>query len=137
MLHRHRKAGLHCTPIKSSGGHDTPAAAASAGGETVTTQPQMQQHTQQPQSGYANQPVVPPQPIYSAPHQEYYPQQVPQQAPSPLSAHDTGNSIQQQNIQHHQVTPLPGQGIYEVHGKSGHFQGPYETHGHSAQQPAQ
>ncbi|KAI1855590.1 hypothetical protein JX265_005993 [Neoarthrinium moseri] len=129
MLHRHRKAGLHCMPVHS-GAHNASAAPVPApvAGEKVHAQAQVQpqqqypqQYTapqgyaQQPQSGYAAQPT-PPQQAYGVAQHQY-----PQQAPSPLSAQPTGNSYQQTTAQH---PPVPGQG-------------PYETHGHSVQPPAQ
>ncbi|KAK9779664.1 hypothetical protein SCAR479_03271 [Seiridium cardinale] len=131
MLHRHRKAGLHCTPVALSN-----AQVATASGEKVGTQPQTQPqvqqhqqqnlpplgHPQQPQPSYTGQPTPPAQQVYGAPQQQYYPQQIPQQAPSPLSAQPTGLSVQQQPVQHQTAHPAPG---------------PYETHGQSVQHSGQ
>ncbi|ORY70205.1 uncharacterized protein BCR38DRAFT_319823, partial [Pseudomassariella vexata] len=100
-VHRHRKAGLHNTPVASTTAHKgAPAAtAASAGGEKIQMQPQSQPYSQQtPGTSQAQgfpqhsaQSPSPSQQVYTAPQQQFYPQQV----PSPLSAQQTGSSFQQ------------------------------------------
>ncbi|KAI0126866.1 hypothetical protein BJ170DRAFT_421668 [Xylariales sp. AK1849] len=126
MLHRHRKAGLHCMPTGSSTGPKGAAPAAHVGGEKVDTQshvqpqqtyPQQNVSPQQPQPGYTGQPTPPSQQVYGDPQQQYYPQQVPQQTPSPLSTQPTSGSYQQPPIQHQPMPVHPGQGPYEAHGQ--------------------
>ncbi|KAH8682277.1 hypothetical protein BX600DRAFT_505882 [Xylariales sp. PMI_506] len=105
MLHRHRKAGLHCMPAGSAA-----AAAAVTTESKLEAQPQVQQpqvaqghpvypqqymppqgYEQQTPVTYAAQPGVSVQGTPSpAP---YVQQQVPQPSPSPVSAQPTGTSF--------------------------------------------
>ena len=113
MLHRHRAAGLHCSP----------GAAASAGmgpGEKLQMQPQqpamynnggMAMPQQQP--GY-----MPQQPyVQGAPVAGYY-QQVP--SPAPLSSQPTGGSYVQVPVQaqHTGGVPPPMPGHQQLYGNA-------------------
>ncbi|KAM0335375.1 hypothetical protein ACHAQA_000420 [Verticillium albo-atrum] len=136
MLHRHRKAGLHCTPHDAGNSHGTvsnektaaaqasyqpvnPGAppyaqqdAAFGNGQQHQTQPQAPQQQQQQQMyNPAAQQQVPPQTQQG----QFYP---PQQVPTPLSAQHTGGSFVQMNPQQHQhqQPPMPAN-AHEVAGQ--------------------
>lgn len=153
MVHRHRKAGLHCNPIQSSAGHQQPAiplnttsnnaekTGAQAHSHAYQQQQQPQQTAapsyvqQQPQATYVPSPTPPAAAGYTSPPQQHQQQQysqqqqVPQQqAPSPLSLQPTGNSIQHQ--QYSQYSTQNAQGPpYEAPVQHPNH-GPYEAQGH-------
>ncbi|KAK6214127.1 hypothetical protein LQW54_004729 [Pestalotiopsis sp. IQ-011] len=149
MVHRHRKAGLHCNPIHSPAGHQQPAIpltnnAEKTGGQAHSHAYQQQQPQQaaapnyvqqQPQATYAPSPTPPTAAGYSSPtqqqqySQQQQQQQVPQQqAPSPLSLQPTGNSIQHQQYSQYS-TQNPQGPPYEAPVQHPN-NGPYEAQGH-------
>ncbi|KAK3694781.1 hypothetical protein B0T22DRAFT_81587 [Podospora appendiculata] len=112
MLHRHRAAGLHCSPGTPPG----PANGGSAA-EKPAVFPTYQQQAPQPAPAYmpAQQPYAVPQqlqpqpqyPQYPQPQQQYYAQQ--QQTPAPLLPQQTGGSFVPQQQPQQQQPPLPMQ----------------------------
>ncbi|KAK3336632.1 hypothetical protein B0T19DRAFT_437373 [Cercophora scortea] len=109
MLHRHRAAGLHCTPGTPPGPANGGAAA-----EKPAVFPNYPQQVPQPAPAYmaAQQPYAVPQqpqyPQYQQPQQQYYAQ--PQQTLAPLAPQQTGGSfVPQQQPQQQQQPPLPMQ----------------------------
>lgn len=135
QVHRHRAAGLHCTPMSATGHHgatNTPTISAPTqvekgqmGSQAQPVYQQQQQQQQQPvqaqhfvqqsHAGVPPQPTPPPQ-AHAAPQQQLYPQQ----AASPLASQPTGGSYQPPQ---YTQPSMPGQP-----------QGPpYEAHGHPTQ----
>lgn len=134
-VHRHRAAGLHCTPASAATGHHgaatTPTNSAPSqiekGRMETQAQPVYQQQQQQQQQPVpTQQPFVqqshaavpsqptPPAQTHAASPQQFYTQQ----AASPLSSQPTGGSYQ------------PPQ--YQQPAMPAHAQGPpYEAHGHA------
>ncbi|KAM0288077.1 hypothetical protein ACHAQH_000145 [Verticillium albo-atrum] len=123
MLHRHRKAGLHCNPRGSSIAHSTtlsekttaqatyqPVSTGTVTGAPLSAhqdsahangQQQQQQQQQQVYDPNAQHQV---QQHQAPPQSQFYP---PQQVPTPLSAQHTGASYVQMNTQRQQQPPLP------------------------------
>ncbi|KAL0935099.1 uncharacterized protein CTRU02_209690 [Colletotrichum truncatum] len=137
MLHRHRKAGLHCNPVSSGiapvvssqvhheKNNTTVNAAAYQPvhqGQAAPPYVQQQQQQQQPihqQQMYAPTPAQQMQPQQQQPQQQ--PQQFhPQPSPTPLSAQHTGGSFAQMPPQQTNVPPMPN--AHEVPGNHYHPQ---------------
>ncbi|KAH8196767.1 hypothetical protein TruAng_009059 [Truncatella angustata] len=144
MLHRHRNAGLHCNPITSTSQPNPAVASATvlASAEKPVEYSQGQPYPLQnlPAKGYTqqsntvqNQSQAYPQQPYASSQQQYYPHQVPQQTPSPLSAQVTGGAVQQSGVEN---TRKDAESTYG-HGAPENTQGPYETSGQPVQRPAQ
>ncbi|KAF9878592.1 integral membrane protein [Colletotrichum karsti] len=143
MLHRHRKAGLHCNPVSSSSHHsnsekNTTHLTTNTAYQPVNqgqaappyAQPQQQQQQQQQHQPFdagvqqhhhqTQQQMYSPQPI-----QQQQPQQqhnfYPQQAPTPLSAQHTGGSFTQMQPQQSTAPPMPPMpNAHEVSGNHYH-----------------
>lgn len=132
-VHRHRAAGLHCTPTSAAPGHHgtatAPTISAPSQVEKGRMEPQAQPVYQQQQAVQAqppfaqqshaavpSQPTPPPQAHAGPPPQQFYPQQ----AASPLSSQPTGGSYQPPQYQQ-PAMPVHAQGP------------PYEAHGHPTQ----
>ncbi|KAF3017897.1 hypothetical protein E8E14_013212 [Neopestalotiopsis sp. 37M] len=136
MVHRHRKAGLHCRPLHSSHHHETQSAIplgtttnpAEKHASQTHSQPYSQAQPAAPSYGQQAQPIyastpTPPAAAYSSPPQQYQPQQHQQSMPSPLSHQPTGASAQN-------FSPYPTQNSgppYEAPVQQPN-QGPYEAH---------
>lgn len=138
MVHRHRKAGLHCNPVHSSHHHETQSAIplgtttnpAEKHASQTHSQPYSQAQPAAPSYGQQSQPIyastpTPPAAAYSSPPQQYQQQQQQHQQPmpSPLSQQPTGASAQ-----HFSQYPTQNSGPpYEVPVEHPN-QGPYEAH---------
>ncbi|KAI1251308.1 hypothetical protein MGN70_005874 [Eutypa lata] len=113
-LHRHRKAGLHCMPLGTSGpgGEKIQMQPQSLQPQPFQPQPQPQQPYPQPAHIYPNQGNFPQQNMYAAPQQNMYPQHQQQQVASPISSQPTGSSY----VQGPPVSLNNNQPVYEAHG---------------------
>ncbi|KAF6815963.1 integral membrane protein [Colletotrichum sojae] len=131
MLHRHRKAGLHCNPISSgiapvtttthiendkSNAHMSVNPAYQPVNQGQAAPPYAQQHQQPYDAGVPQQQQ--PQQMHPQPQQQQQQNFYPQPSPTPLSAQNTGGSFMQMPPQQAAAPPMPN--AHEVSGNMYH-----------------